>query len=321
MNDVETYVKSCDQCQRRGKPQGKNELHPIKVREPFYQVGIDYVGPLPVTKEGNRYIIVAMDYFTKWPEARPVKEANAKETAKFIYEEIICRHGSPQRILTDRGSHFNNQLIRELMEKFKIKHGLSTSYHPQTNGLVERFNKTLCEALAKLKENGEWDTKISPVLFAYRDKVHSSTKMKPFYLIYGREIRVPMEDDRSEDKSTRERVIQLIDQLPEGRNNARDNVNMTQDKQKEYHDKKIKKKSQFHIGEKVLVYEAAKEKQWSGKLNEKWKGPYYIHKEVSNGSYQIKEMDGRILRKPVNGELMKLYYSREGFESVVVVVN
>jgi hypothetical protein len=191
LKDIEIYVKSCDSCQRRGKPVGKNELHPIKVREPFYQVGIDFVGPLPVTELGNKYIIVAIDYFTKWVEAKAVRVDNAEEVAIFIYEDIICRHGCLQRILSDRGSHFNNKIIEELMKNFEIRHGFSTSYHPKTNGLVERFNKTLCESLAKLKGNKDWDRKIAPVLFAYRNKRQESTKIKPFYLTYGREARLP----------------------------------------------------------------------------------------------------------------------------------
>jgi len=180
--DVETYVKSCDKCQRREKPRGKHELHPIEVKEPFYMIGIDFVGPLPITEKGNKYIIVAIDYFTKWPEAKAVKEATAKEVSTFILEEIICRHGCPKRILSDRGSHFNNEMIRELTEKFKVKHGFSSPYHPKTNGLVERFNKTLCESLAKLKEDKEWDRLIAPTLFAYRTKVQGSAKVEPFYL-------------------------------------------------------------------------------------------------------------------------------------------
>ena len=89
--DVETYVKSCDQCQRRGKPIGKHELHPIQVKEPFYQIGIDIVGPLSRTEKGNKYIVVAIDYFTKWPEAKALPEATAKEVSTFILEDIICR--------------------------------------------------------------------------------------------------------------------------------------------------------------------------------------------------------------------------------------
>ena len=89
----------------------------------------------------------------KWPEAKAIPEATAKEVSEFIIKDIICKHRSPRKILSDRRSYFNNGMIRELMEKFEIKHGFSTPYHPKTNGLVERFNKTLCEALAKLKED------------------------------------------------------------------------------------------------------------------------------------------------------------------------
>ena len=95
IKDIEDHVKTCDRCQRRNKPQGRNELNPIKVKTPFYQIGIDFVGPLPSTKRKNQYILVAMDYFTKWPEARATKRDTAEEVVKFLYEEIICRHGCP----------------------------------------------------------------------------------------------------------------------------------------------------------------------------------------------------------------------------------
>jgi hypothetical protein len=315
LKDIEVYVKSCDNCQRRGKPVGKNELHPIKVKEPFYQIGIDFVGPLPITESGNRYIIVAMDYFTKWPEAKAVKVDNAKEVAKFIYEEIICRHGCPEKILSDRGTHFNNKMIEELMDKFEIKHRFSTSYHPKTNGLVERFNKTLCESLAKLGGNKNWDDKIAPVLFAYRNKRQESTKLKPFYLTYGREARLPVDNEDIQ----KERFNQLIEELPRVRNQAKEEIDKSQIKQKKYHDGKNRRKELFQIGDKILLYNAAKEKQWSGKLEEKWKGPYYIHEVLLNGAYKLKELDGRIFKTPVNGELLKRYYSRENFEPMVVI--
>ncbi|CAB4439642.1 unnamed protein product [Rhizophagus irregularis] len=202
IKDIEAYVKSCDKCQRRGKPIGKNELNPIKVKEPFYQIGIDFVGPLPSTKRRNRYILVAMDYFTKWPEAKATKRDTAEEVVKFLYEEIICRHGCPQKIISDRGTHFNNKIVSMLMERFDIKHNLSTSYHPQMNGLVERFNKTLCESLARLQEDNNWDEKIPSVLFAYRNKIQSSTKVKPFYLVYGRQARFLTDENYEEFNET-----------------------------------------------------------------------------------------------------------------------
>jgi hypothetical protein len=316
--DIEEYIRTCDRCQRRGRANKDNELHSIEVREPFYQIGIDYVGPLPTTKKGNKYIIVAMDYFTKWPEARAVEKATAEETVKFIMDEIICRHGCPKKILSDRGSHFNNKIVEELMKKFEIKHNLSTPYHPQTNGLVERFNKTLCESLAKLSENeDDWDEKISSVLFAYRTKKQESTKMKPFYLVYGRKER--LFDEPVDEMTMEERIKELIEKLPSIRSIAKKEISKSQEKQKKYHDKKVRINEEFEIGDKVLYYNVAKEKQWSGKLSENWKGPYYIHEILLNGSYKIKEIDGRILKVPVNGKWLKKYNGRESWEPMLVV--
>jgi len=110
---------------------------------------------LPITREGNRYIVVAIDYFSRWPEARPLKAANAEAVTTFIYEEIICRFGAPRILQSDRRTHFVNEVIRKLTKRFRVKHSLSSPYHPQSNGLVERFNKTLCEGIAKVvKELG-----------------------------------------------------------------------------------------------------------------------------------------------------------------------
>src|SRR6266498_2377906 len=110
------------------------------------------MGLLTITKRENRYIVIAMNYFTKWPIAKALKEAIAKAISKFIYQKIICEHGYPEVLQSDQRTHFVNRVIEDLTEKFRIKHRLSSPYHPQTNGLVERFNQTLCEKLAKLAE-------------------------------------------------------------------------------------------------------------------------------------------------------------------------
>ena len=148
--DIREYIKNCDNCQRRGPITRKEPLQLILVKSPFHRVGLDIKGPLPITKSGNRYIIVAMDYFTKWPEARAIKDIKAETVAKFLYEEVICRHGAPEEILTDRGASFMNQVVDQLCQKFQTKHRLTSPYRPQTNGMVERFNRTIGECLAKL---------------------------------------------------------------------------------------------------------------------------------------------------------------------------
>src|SRR6266498_1955575 len=150
--DIREYVQTCDACQRRGNLRANNILHLIEPKTPFQRIGIDIVGLLTIAKKGNRYIVTAIDYFTKWLIAKVIKEATAKTVSKFIYEKIICEHGCPQVLQSDRETHFVNRVIQDLSEKFRIKHRLSTPYHLQINGLVKHFNQTLCEKLAKMAE-------------------------------------------------------------------------------------------------------------------------------------------------------------------------
>src|SRR4051812_44756917 len=112
--DISEYIATCDICQRRGKPNRQEALHPLQVGQPFDRVGIDVVGPLTITEDNNRYIITATDYLTKWVEAKAVPRADASTTAQFIYEEIICRHGSPKELLSDRGRNFIAETVEEL---------------------------------------------------------------------------------------------------------------------------------------------------------------------------------------------------------------
>src|SRR6266498_4021823 len=193
-NDIKEYAKTCFQCQKRGSMKQNNQKRTIPPTDIFETWGIDIVGPLPITREGNRYIVVAMDYFSRWPEARPLKAANAETVATFIYEEIICRFGALRVLQSDRGTHFVNEVIQKLTKRFKVRHSLSSPYHPQSNGLVERFNKTLCEGIAKVAEElGSWDQYIQPILFAYRIKELRISKQSPYKLVYGKELTLVMD--------------------------------------------------------------------------------------------------------------------------------
>jgi hypothetical protein len=307
--DIRKYAESCDACQRRGRSKNNNLLHPIPVHSPFYQIGIDFVGPLPRTQRGKKYIIVAMDYLTKWPEARAVSEATAEAASQFIYEQIICQHGCPQIILSDRGTHFNNSMIKKLMEKFQINHLLSTPYHPQTNGLVERFNRTLCESLARLSlKNNSWDLYIAPTLFAYRTTKHATTQIEPFFMVYGRTARLPIDPPEEKNLNAEEaRVIELIDDLPEVRNKAKLRIAQSQTRQKDRHDKNIKRPHGFQVGDKVLYFNVVLDHSHSGKFKPKWKGPFVIHQVLPNEAYKLITEGGQVLTTPINGNLLKRY--------------
>ena len=235
-DDVRNYVRTCNECQRRGTARRNEPLHPIKVGQPFDRIGMDIVGPLPMTKKGNLYIVVATDYLTKWPEARALINAKASSVVPFFYEDIICRHGCPKVLLTDRGTHFVNEMLDSLCIELGVKHQLSTAYHPQTNGLVERFNRTLCEVLAKFanERQDDWDLYIPSALFAYRTMRQGTTRHEPFYLTYGREAIMPIEfqvstlnvkaEHTNESDSLLRRIYQIIGPLQDDRQNAQENI-------------------------------------------------------------------------------------------------
>jgi hypothetical protein len=309
--DIKKYVESCDACQRRGRSKKNNLLHPIPVHSPFYQIGIDFVGPLPRTRRGKKYIIVAMDYLIKWPEARAVSEATADVTAQFLYEQIICQHGCPQIILSDRGTHFNNNTIKTLMEKFQVNHLLSTPYHPQTNGLVERFNRTLCESLARLSlKNHDWDLYIAPTLFAYRTTKHATTKIEPFFLVYGRDARLPVDPLEVESlQIENERLLTILDDLPPIRKQVKFRISQAQTKQKDHHDKGIRSHQDFQVGDQVLYFNVTLDHSHSGKFNPKWKGPFIIHQVLPHGAYKLAIKEGQLLSTPINGNLLKIYHN------------
>ena len=218
------------------------------------------------------------------------------------------------KILSDRGTHFKNQMIQHLLQKFQIKQLFSTPYHPQTNGLVERFNRTLCEALAKLtsEHKKDWDLYVAPVLLAYRTTKHNTTKFTPFYLVYGREAKLPMDaQELISEQNLLTRLDELIENTQLVRQKAKEQIEFAQEKQKGVYDKQIRRVDHFDMGQKVLYYNAPLDNQHTGKLLPKWKGPYFVHEIRSDGSYRLRTIDGKLLRSPINGTLLKSYREKD----------
>ena len=157
---------------------------------------IDFIGPFPIPakRSGARYIIIAVEYVTKWEEAEPVDTCSSEIATNFIYENIITRFGCPLTLISDQGTHFINKTIKTLTDQFQIGHQRSTAYHPQSNGVIEAFNKTLTKELTKIcnSNKDDWDEKIPVVLWAYRTAYKQSTDQTPFRLVYGQEAVVPL---------------------------------------------------------------------------------------------------------------------------------
>src|SRR6266542_1620548 len=279
-----------------------NQKRTIPPTEIFERWGVDIVGPLPITREGNRYIVVTMDYFSRWPEARLLKVANADTVATFLYEEIICRFGVPRILQSDKRTHFVNEVIQRLTKRFKIKYSLSLPYYPQSNGLVERFNKMLYKGIAKLAEEVEqWDKFIQPVFFAYRIKELRISKQSPYMLVYGREPTLVMDYGKHEG-SIMERLLEITEKVSQLREAARRTIQKSQAEL----DKSFEgmKTQEFQKGELVWYFDKPAVMRHDTKFQPKWKGPYQISAVLNKGAYRL-TLDGKELRSTVNGNLLK----------------
>lgn len=171
-------------------------LIPINPSRMFEIWAIDFVGPfsIPGQRTGARYIITAVEFVTKWAEAEAVDTCSSEVAAKFIYDNIIVRFGCPLTLISDQGTHFINKTIAVLTKEFNITHLKTAAYHPQANGAVESFNKTLVKGLTKIcnQDKNDWDDKNPAILWAYRTVYKRLTNHMPFRLVYGQEVVVPL---------------------------------------------------------------------------------------------------------------------------------
>ncbi|KAI4896495.1 hypothetical protein NFI96_004225 [Prochilodus magdalenae] len=169
-------------------------LHPYQSGSPMERVAVDVLGPFPVTDSGNRYVLVAVDYFTKWPEAYAVPDQGAVTTAEVLVQEFFCRFGVPEELHSDQGRNFESEVMAGVCRILGIHKTRTTPLHPQSDGLVERFNRTLAAQLAMVtdKNQRDWDRHLPVVLLACRSAVQETTGFTPALLMFGRELRTPV---------------------------------------------------------------------------------------------------------------------------------
>ena len=187
--EIYQFVKECPRCQEHGTKFINEKAYPVSVPvKPFSQIGID-IKHVTIAQSGHKYIIVAIDYLTKYVEARALLVQTSAEIASFIYEDIITRHGSPNIIITDNGRPFISDLIQNTCKQFGIRQKTISPYHSQSNGLVERFNRTIDSILKKrnIEEKKNWPDFLPAAIFAYRSIKQATTGQSPFFLLYGYE--------------------------------------------------------------------------------------------------------------------------------------
>jgi hypothetical protein len=313
--DVKSFVDSCDQCQRIGGPSFQNHLPliPIIPLAPFEKWGIDFIGPIsPVSSQKKRYIILATDYATKWVKARATRKNDAQTSASFLFEEVMMRFGHPLELVSDRGTHFLNDVIVDLTTKYLIKHQKTTPYNPKANGLIERANGIVGKILNKMvsAHKTDWDRKLPSAVHAYNTTEKSTTGQSPYFLVFGQtaiqgielevetfRVLAARNGDRTEGIFPR---LISIENLEEIRIAALEKTVNVQMRRKEDYDRKIPEDHGIREQGLVLLYDN-RHKEFQGKLHTRWMGPYRICQIFPNGSLQLENLQGQWLDTRVNG--------------------
>ena len=161
----------------------------------FERIAVDIAGPFPKTNSGFVYILVIADYFTKFTEIFPLRDIEAETVANTIFRGWIKRYGCPQELHSDQGVQFESQIFQELCKMLQINKTRTTAYHPQSDGMIERLNRKVKDVLAKYisVHQNDWDKFIDGVVFAYNSTVHDTTGITPYRMVFGEEIRLPVE--------------------------------------------------------------------------------------------------------------------------------
>lgn len=281
--DILEFCRSCPQCHiatGAGKPLVP-PLHSIPVDRVFQIVGVDIM-ELPKTSRGNNYVVVFQDFLSKFPLAFPVPDQKTDRLVRLLVDKVIPLFGVPEALLSDRGANLLSHLMKDVCHLLGIKKLNTTSYHPQCDGLVERFNRTLKTMLRKhAADYGvQWDQYLSGVLWAYRNTPHEATGEKPSFLLYGIDCRYPTEAALVPPNPVRPTTVEdyregLVHMLGEARKQATIADQKAQNRQKRYYDKHAKDPT-LCIGDWVLVKFPQEESGRLRKLSRPWHGPYRI---------------------------------------------
>lgn len=285
---VQEFIRNCRECQLK-------KLVRLKTRQPmvltdtpgfaFDKIAMDVMGPLPKTKHDNKYILTIQDLLTKYSIAVPMENTSAITTAEAFVNNFICRFGCPKAILTDQGTNFLSYLMKNIAKRFKIKHFRTSTYHPQSNGSVERSHHVFIEYLKVfISKNEEWDEFMERATFSYNTSVHEGTKYTPHELIFGRIARIPSSRQPiAEEAGTYQHyLLELFNQIREAQETAKTNLEQAKIRSKRYYDRRLNEIN-FQVGDYVFL----KVEKKTNKFTDEYSGPHKILEILNHENIRI----------------------------------
>ena len=329
-DDIRAYLKRCDMCARKKGTQRKHRapLKQHRVGAALERIAVDVLGPLPESHSGNKYVLVVGDYWTKWMEAYPIADQKAETVAKVIVEEFVCRFGTPLELHSDQGRNFESAVFQEMCRLLGIAKTRTTPYHPCSDGMVERYNRVIANVvsvLIKPQENQrDWDEYLPYVGMAYRASVQATTGETPNMMMFGRDVRLPVDlvveaipDEKECETLFADEVREKI-RVIHGR--ARDTLGLSMRRQKKDYDRK-QFGPKYRVGQFVWLHCPARQPRMSRKLVLPWSGPYLVVTTLSDVTFRIQKTR-RSKLMVVHANRLKLYQGPElvGWKSVAPTV-
>ena len=281
--DVQLYCRACDVCATR-KNAGKRHKAAMRRYDmgyPMEEVSIDLMGPFPVSSQGNKYVLVVVDAFSKWMEAYAIPSIEASVVAEKLVLEFVSRFGVPLQIRSDRGRQFDCELFGEMCRLLEVGHYMSTSFHPQGNSKCERMVKVVGNLIASFcKTYTTWDEHLPLLTMAYRSTIHDVTGFSPNYVMLGREVSMPLEvmlgNLAGEERVSQvEYIKRLKERLHTCFSEVRDHMKRAGERQRKFYNLSADSKN-YRAGDVVYLQEKTRKKGVSPKLMPKWRGPYLV---------------------------------------------
>ncbi|KAL2235239.1 UNVERIFIED_CONTAM: Gag-Pol polyprotein [Sesamum indicum] len=315
MTDSKEFVRRCEKCQRYA-----SQIHtpavpmtPILITCPFDQWDIDILGPFPLARAQKKFVIVAVEYFSKWVEVEAVSKISEREVINFIWKNIVCRFGIPRVLISDNGTQFQGRQITSWLQELKIQQNFTAIGHPQANGQTEVTNRTILQHLkSRLSSKKDWSDELPGVLWVYRTTPRSSTGETPFSLVYGSEAVIPTEIGEESQRimgfdpaSNRGQRAFDLDTVEERRDAAQVRMMHHKSLMLRSHNKNLKLRS-LQVGD--LILKKAEVSKHVGKLDPNWEGPFKVVEIIRNGAFKLQDIQGKDLLRPWNIRNLRRFY-------------